>query len=129
LKARTAADQKNFVGAAVYQKLHEFNLHIEQGVAALREMAQLKALSAAEIRRMADYFEEIRSSTNGYLASVFSDQELRESGRLFSKRHRREMAEDPMHGGWLEEERAKKQEKELRKARKTRNRREAKHAT
>ncbi len=114
--------------ADAYQKLHEFNLHIDQGMATLRSMAEMEKVSAGEIRRMADYFEEIRTSTSGYLASVFSDQELREAGRLFGKRRRREMAEDPMHGGWLEEERAKKREKELRKARKARKKRAATHA-
>jgi hypothetical protein len=106
--------------ADVYQKLHEFNLHIDQGMATLRSMAEMEKVSAGEIRRMADYFEEIRTSASGYLTSVISDRELRESGRLFSKRWRREMAEDPMHGGWLEEEREKKRLKELREAKRSR---------
>jgi hypothetical protein len=93
--------------AEFYQKLHEFNLHIEQGVAALREI-RVKNLSAGEIQRYAEYFEEIRTSVSGYLTSIVSDQEGREAGRLFAERRRQEMAEDPMHGGWLEEEREKK---------------------
>lgn len=108
--------------ADIYQKLHEFNLHIDQGVAALLEMAGAKKASAGEVQRYADYFEEIRSSVSGYLTSIVSDQEEREAGRLFGKRRRREMAEDPMHGGWLEEEREEKRQKELGKARNLRRR-------
>jgi hypothetical protein len=69
------------------------------------------------IRRYVDYFEEIRTSVSGYVTSIVSAQEGREAGRLFGRRRRREMAEDPMHGGWLEEEREKKRLKDLRKAR------------
>ena len=101
--------------ADIYQKLHEFNLHIDQGLAALREI-RVKTVSAGEIQRYAEYFEEIRTSVSGYLTSIVSDQEGREAGRLFAKRRRQEMAEDPMHGGWLEEEREKKRLKELQKA-------------
>ena len=114
--------------ADIYQKLHEFNLHIDQGMAALREMAAVKEVRAGTVLRYAEYFEEIRTSASGYLASVMADQEHREAGRLFGKRRRREMAEDPMHGGWLEEERAKNRQKEMRKARKARKRRGAKRA-
>ena len=106
--------------ADMYQKLHEFKLHIDEGVTALREMASAKKVSAGEIRRYADYFEEIRSSVSGYLTSIVSNQEEREAGRLFGKRRRREMAEDPLHGGWLEEEREKKRLKVLRKAKRSR---------
>jgi len=102
--------------ADVYQKFHEFNQHIEQGVAVLREMAEVKKVGAEEVRRYADYFEEIRASASSYLGSIFSDEEEREAGRLFGRRRRREMAEDPMHGGWLEEER---ESKRLKRARKT----------
>jgi hypothetical protein len=101
--------------ADIYQKLHEFNLHIDQGVAALREI-RVKTVSAGEIQLYAEYFEEIRTSVSGYLTSIVSDQEACEAGRLFAKRRRQEMADDPMHGGWLEEEREKKRLKELRKA-------------
>jgi hypothetical protein len=106
--------------ADVYQKLHEFNLHIDQGVAALRGMSRIKKVSAAEIERYAEYFEELRTSSSGFLTSIFSDDEERASGRLFGKRRRREMAEDPMHGGWLEEEREKKRLEKLRKAKRSR---------
>ncbi len=106
--------------ADIYQKLHEFNLHIDQGMAALREMAAVKEVRAGTVLRYAEYFEEIRTSASGYLASIMADQEHREAGRLFGKRRRREMADDPMHGGWLEEERAKKREKELREAKRSR---------
>jgi hypothetical protein len=102
--------------ADVYQKLHEFNLHIDQGVATLRGMAQIKNVTATEIEHMAEYFEELRSSCSGWLTSLVSDQEDVESARLFGKRRRQEMAEDPMHGGWLEEEREKKRLEKLRKA-------------
>jgi hypothetical protein len=105
--------------ADVYQKLYEFNLHIDRGVAALREMAQVKKASAGEVLRYAEYLEENRTAASGYLTSIVSDQEEREAGRLFSKRRRREMAEDPMHGGWLEEEREKKRLAGLRKARRS----------
>ena len=101
--------------ADIYQKLHEFNLYIDQGVEALLEI-RVKKVSAGEIQRYADYFEEIRTSVSGYLTSIVSDQEEREAGRLFGRRRRREMAEDPMHGGWQEEEREKKRLKEVRKA-------------
>jgi len=100
--------------ADVYQKLHEFNLHIDHGVAALREI-RVKTVSVSEIQRYAEYFEEIRTSVSGYLTSIVSDQEGREAGRLFAKRRRQEMAEDPMHGGWLEKEREKKRLKKLHK--------------
>jgi hypothetical protein len=100
-----------------YQKLHEFNLHIEQGIATLCGLGELKKISRKEIRRIAEYFEEIRTSASGYLTSIFSGQEEGEAGRLFGQRRRREMAEDPLHGGWLEEEREKKRLKKLRKAR------------
>jgi hypothetical protein len=103
--------------ADVYQKLHEFNLHIDQGVATLRSLSQIKNVDEAEIRRYAEYFEELRSSSSGYVSGIVSDHEGRESGRLFGKRRRQEMAEDPMHGGWLEEEREKKRQEDLRKAR------------
>jgi hypothetical protein len=106
--------------ADVYQKLHEFNLHIDQGVAALRGMAQIKNVSATEIERYAEYFEELRTSSSGYLASIVSDHEGREAGRLFGKRRRQEMAEDPMHAGWLEEEREKQRLEKLRKAKRSR---------
>ena len=102
--------------ADVYQKLHEFNLHIDQGVATLRSMAQIKNVTAKEIQRLADYFEELRTASSGYLTSIVSDEEDRASGRLFGRRRRQEMAEDPMHGGWLEEEREKKRLEKLRKA-------------
>ena len=102
--------------ADVYQKLHEFNLHIDQGVAALRSMSQVKKVSATEIEHMAEYFEELRSSCSGWLTSLVSDQEDAESARLFGRRRRQEMAEDPMHAGWLEEEREKKRLEKLRKA-------------
>jgi hypothetical protein len=102
--------------AEVYQKLHEFNLHIDQGVATLRGMAQIKKVSAREIEHMAEYFEELRSSCSGWLTSLVSDQEDAESARLFGRRRRQEMAEDPMHGGWLEEEREKKRLEKLSKA-------------
>ena len=107
------------MGADIYRKLHEFNLHIDPGVAALREV-RLKTVSAGELQRYAEHFEEIRASVSGYLTSIVSDQEGREAGRLFGKRRRREMAEDPMHGGWLEEEREKKRLKKLRKAKQAR---------
>jgi hypothetical protein len=103
-----------------YQKLHEFNLHIQQGVDALRGMGALKEISRKEVERIAKYFEEIRTSASGYLTSIFSGQEEREAGRLFGRRRRREMAKDPMHGGWLEEEREKKRLKQLRKAKRAR---------
>lgn len=103
-----------------YQKLHEFNLHIQQGVEALRGMGALREISRTEARRIEEYFEEIRTSASGYLTSIFSGQEEREAGRLFGRRRRREMAEDPLHGGWLEEEREKKRLKKLRKARQAR---------
>jgi hypothetical protein len=106
--------------ADVYQKLHEFNLHIDQGMATLRGMAQIKKVSAREIEHMAEYFEELRSSCSGWLTSIVSDEEDRASGRLFGKRRRQEMAEDPLHGGWLEEEREKKRLKKLRKAKQAR---------
>lgn len=99
-----------------YQKLHEFNLYIGQGVATLHSMSQIKKVSATEIQRMAEYFEELRSSVSGYVTSLVSDEEERVSGRMFGKRRRQEMAEDPMHGGWLEEEREKKRLEKLRKA-------------
>src|SRR6476646_5484984 len=104
----------------VYQKLHEFNLHIDQGVATLRGMAQIKKVSAREIEHMAEYFEELRSSCSGWLTSLVSDQEDAESARLFGRRRRQEMAEDPMHGGWLEEGREKKRLEKLSKAKRTR---------
>lgn len=100
--------------ADVYQKLHEFNLHIDQGVATLRGMAQIKNVRATEIERLADYFEELRTASSGYLTSIVSDEEDRASGRLFGRRRRQEMAEDPMHAGWLEEEREKKRLEKLR---------------
>ena len=106
--------------ADVYQKLHEFNLHIDQGVATLRSMSQIKKVRAEEIHRYAEYFEEIRTASSGYLTSILSDHEEWESARLFGKRRRQEMAEDPMHGGWLEEEREKKRLEKLRKARRLR---------
>ena len=102
------------MGADIYQKLHEFNLHIDQGIAALREI-RVKKVSAVDIQRYAEYFEEIRTSVSGYLTSIVSDQEGREAGRLFAKRRRQEMDDDPMHGGWLEEEREKKRLQKLRK--------------
>jgi hypothetical protein len=102
--------------ADVYQKLHEFNLHITEGVTTLRSLLQIYKLDAEEVRRYAEYFEELRSSVSGYVTNLVSDQEERVSGRLFGKRRRQEMAEDPMHGGWLEEEREKKRLEELRKA-------------
>jgi hypothetical protein len=108
------------VRADIYQKLYEFNLHIDQGEAALRDLAQVKKASAGELLRYAEYLEENRTAASGYLTSIVSDQEEREAGRLFSRRRRREMAEDPMHGGWLEEEREKKRLKELREANKLR---------
>ena len=106
--------------AEVYQKLHEFNLHIEQGVTALREMAAVKEINAKEVRRMAEFFEEARTEASGYVTSIVSGHEEREAGRLFGRRRRQEMAEDPLHGGWLEEEREKKRLKKLRKARQAR---------
>jgi len=102
--------------ADVYQKLHEFNLHIDQGMATLRGMGQIKKVSDREIEHMAEYFEELRSSCSGWLTSIVSGQEELEAGRLFGRRRRQEMAEDPLHGGWLEEEREKKRMKKLRKA-------------
>jgi hypothetical protein len=102
--------------AEVYQKLHEFNLHINEGVTTLRSLLQIYKLDAEEVRRYAEYFEELRSSVSGYVTNLVSDEEERMSGRLFGKRRRQEMAEDPMHGGWLEEEREKKRLEELRKA-------------
>ncbi len=109
--------------AEVYQKLHEFNLHIDQGLAALRSMSEIPDVSAEEIQRLAAHFEEVRSDSSAYVTSVISDQEVHEAGRLFSKRRRQEMAEDPMHGGWLEEEREKKRLKELREAKRSRKNR------
>ncbi|HEY7406305.1 MAG TPA: hypothetical protein VIB39_22455 [Candidatus Angelobacter sp.] len=97
--------------ADIYQKLYEFNQHTELAVAALRELAQMKSVRVARVEHIVDYFEEIRSDASGYPASLLSEQEDRESGRLFVQRRRRDMAEDPMHGGWLEEEREKKKEK------------------
>lgn len=102
--------------AEVYQKLHEFNLHIHEGVITLRSLLQIYKLDAEEVRRYVEYFEELRSSFSGYVTNRVSDDEERTSGRLFSKRRRQEMAEDPMHGGWLEEEREKKRLEGLRKA-------------
>jgi peptide deformylase len=95
--------------ANVYQKLHEFNQHIDQAVDSLRSMSQIKNVDSKEIQRYAEHFEELRSSSSGYLASVVFEQEEHLSGKLFRKRRHQEMADDPMHGGWLEEERAKKQ--------------------
>jgi len=87
--------------AYIYRKLYEFNLHIEQGVMLLRDMAKVKKARAEEVRRYAGYFEEIRTTACGYLGSIFFDQEEREAGRFFARRRRREMAEDPLHGGLL----------------------------
>ena len=101
--------------ADVYQKLHEFNQHIDQGIDTLRSMSEIKNVDSENIRRYAEYFEELRSSSSGYVMSVVSNQEGRVAGKLFAKRRRQEMAEDPMHGGWLEKERAERQ-KQLRKA-------------
>jgi len=70
---------------------------------------------------MVECFEELRADGSGYLTSVISRLEQRESGRLFARRRRREMAEDPMHSGWLEEDREKKRSKELRRVNKVRN--------
>ena len=61
-------------------------------------------------------FEEFRADASGYLAGVISEREDREAGQLFVRRRRRDMAEDSKHGGWLEEEREKKRQKELWKA-------------
>src|SRR5882724_10724287 len=101
--------------ADVYQKLHEFNQHIDLGIDTLRSMSQIKNVDSKEIQRYAEYFEELRSSSSGYLASIVFGQEEHVSGKMFRKRRHQEMADDPMHGGWLEEERAKKR-KQLRKA-------------
>lgn len=105
--------------AEVYQKLHEFNLHLDQGMATLRSMSEIEHVSAKELDRLAAYFEELRTSSNGYVTSIISDEELSEAGRLFARRRRQEMAEDPMHGGWLEEERERKRLRELRKAKRS----------
>jgi hypothetical protein len=83
-------------------------------------MAQIKKVRAEEIHRYAEYFGELRTASSGYLTSVVSDEEDRASGRLFGRRRGQEMAEDPMHGGWLEEEREKKRLEKLRKARRLR---------
>jgi hypothetical protein len=112
--------RRQVVHPDAYQKLHEFNLHIQQGVEALRGIGALREISRKEVRRIEEYFEEIRTSASGYLTSIFSGQEECEAGRLFGKRRRREMAEDPLHGGWLEEERERKRLKKLRKAKQVR---------
>ena len=100
--------------ADIYQKLHKFNLHIEQGTAALLGLSGVKRVSRRELRRFAENFEELKTGASGYLTSRISEQEGNEAGRLFAKRRHEEMAEDPMHGGWLEEEREKKRLKKLR---------------
>ena len=102
--------------ADVYQKLHEFNQHIDQAIDTLRSMSQIKNVDGKEIQRYAEYFEELRSSSSGYLASVIFEQEEHVTGKLFRKRRHQEMADDPMHGGWLEEERAKKQSRKTKKS-------------
>ena len=99
----------------IYQKLFEFNLHIQQGIAALMGLERAKEVSVQEVRRIAACFDEFRADASGYLAGVISEREDRDAGRLFVRRRRRDMAEDPKHGGWLEEEREKKQRKKLRK--------------
>src|SRR5262249_11815533 len=107
--------------ADIYQKLHEFNLHIEQGTAALLELSGVKRVSGRELRRFAENFEEIKTAASNYLTSRISEQEGDEAGRLFAKRRHEEMAEDPMHSGWLEEERDRKRQKELRAAKRPSN--------
>lgn len=115
-KARKkAARQERLSRAEIYQKLFEFNLHIQQGIAALLGLERAKEVNAQEVRRIVACFEEFRADTSGYLAGVISEREDREAGRLFLRRRRRDMAEDRKHGGWLEEEREKKRQKELRK--------------
>jgi hypothetical protein len=91
-----------------YQKLHEFNLHIEQGIATLCGLRELKNVSRKEVRRIAEYFEEIRTFASGYLTSIFSGQEEGEAGRLFGQRRRREMGGGP-HARWLAGRRAGKE--------------------
>lgn len=110
---KKAAGQEGLSRAEIYQKLFEFNLYIQQGIAALLSLERAKEVSAQEVRRTAECFEEFRADASGYLAGVISEREDREAGRLFVRRRRRDMAEDPKHGGWLEEE--KKRQKELRK--------------
>src|SRR6266849_7998863 len=72
--------------ADVYQKLHEFNQHIDQGIDTLRSMSQIKNVDRKEIQRYAEYLEELRSSSSGYIASIIFDQEEHVSGKLFRKR-------------------------------------------
>jgi hypothetical protein len=117
IASRVTESARNYcMRADIYQKLHEFNLHIEQGVAALLGLSQVKKVKSYLLRRYAENFEEIKTAASGYLTSLISDQEEDEAGRLFAKRRHEEMAEDPMHGGWLEEERDKKRLERLRKA-------------
>jgi hypothetical protein len=94
LKAKRYPSRKIPLRAGAYQKLHEFNFHIEQGIAALGELAQVKQVSTKEVRCLADTFEEFRADASEYLGSVFSGHEERLAGRLFKKRRRRERAED-----------------------------------
>src|SRR5258708_6530504 len=102
---RTPTVRTSSMRADVYQKLHEFNQHIDQGIDTLRSMSQIKNVDSKEIQRYAEYFEELRSSSSGYITSVVFDQEEHVSGKLFRKRRHQEMADDPMYGGWLEEKR------------------------
>lgn len=99
-----------------YQKLFEFNLYIQQGIAALLGLERAKEVSAQEVRRIVECFEEFRADASGYLAGVISEREDREAGQLFVRRRRRDMAEDSKHGGWLEGEREKKRQKEFAEA-------------
>jgi hypothetical protein len=94
---RVTESARNYcMRADIYQKLHEFNLHIEQGVAALLGLSQVKKVKSYLLRRYAENFEEIKTAASGYLTSLISDQEEDEAGRLFAKRRHEEMAEDPM---------------------------------
>jgi hypothetical protein len=66
---KNAMNEDSPMHADVYQKLHEFNLHIIEGVATLRGLSQVYKLDAEEVRRYAEYFEELRSSFSGYVTN------------------------------------------------------------
>ena len=71
----------------VYEGLHLFNDSVHKAVLSLGALATHAAFDKSEVNRFADYMQEVRSRTNGYLLDIIRANETEQAVNLLQKRN------------------------------------------
>ena len=71
----------------VYEGLHLFNESVHKAVLSLGALASHSAFDKSQVDRFAEYMQEVRSRTNGYLLDVIKANETEQAVNLLQKRN------------------------------------------